>query len=119
MERHPAELAADMRSFYGVSIDQIGHTVSYTEAVLLTRVLLRSPDSWLQSQVADWSHPVTREWTVLSHIYDLLAQVNSKNKPKPYPTPWRDGNKTKLGSKHQSNDEVLAKLKIMNVNLEV
>lgn len=110
-----------MRSFYGVGIYDIGNTVSFTEAVLLVRILMRTPQSWLHAAVAEWSHPVTNEWTVLAQTYDLVAQVNSKqnSKPKPYPTPWRDKSKTKLGANNQPVDVVLAKLKKMNTNLEV
>jgi hypothetical protein len=108
-----------MRSFYGVSIDQIGETVSYAEAVLLTRMLLKNPNSWLLTALAGWEYPVSREWTVAVHTYDLLAQVNSgKGKPKPYPTPWPDRSKTKLGAKHQPAGHVLERLKKMNTNLE-
>jgi hypothetical protein len=110
-----------MRSFYGVSITDIGESVSFVEAVLLTRVLLKNPASWLQAELAGWSHPASHEWAVLAHTYDLVAQVNSKpnSRPKPYPTPWRDKSKTKLGAKHQPTDVVLEKLKKMNTNLEV
>lgn len=52
---------------------------------------------------------------VLAHSYDLTARINSKQKPKPYPTPWENANKTKLGSKKaQSRDSVLNILDRMN-----
>jgi hypothetical protein len=51
----------------------------------------------------------------LSHVYDLLAMVNSKRKPKPYPTPWPDKGTSKLKPKKaQYRSEVLQKLRLMN-----
>jgi len=47
IEEHPAELAYDLRSMCGVSIDDIGVRVSYREAVLLVAVITRNPESWL------------------------------------------------------------------------
>ena len=58
----------------------------------LVAVLLRDPTSWLQTSVNKWDHPITMEWAVQVATYDLLAQVNSKRKPKPYPRPWRNSN---------------------------
>lgn len=90
-------------------------TVSWLEAVYLVSVLMRDPSSWLCAARAEWQFPVSREWTVLAHVYDLTARINSKQKPKPYPTPWENGNKQKLGSKKpQNRDAVLNILERMN-----
>jgi len=83
--------------------------------VLLIATLLTEPDSHLTAAVQEWKNPVSREWIVLTHLYDLLATVNSKNKPKPYPTPWPDQNSSRLGkTKNISSDEVLRRLGTMN-----
>lgn len=115
IQDHPAELAYDFRTRFQLSIDAIGDTVTLREAVLLVAVLLVDPSSWLQAVVNDWKHPVSREWVVLSHVYDLLAAVNSKNKPKPYPTPWLAENTKRVGGrKPQTNQAVLERLEAMN-----
>jgi hypothetical protein len=115
VQDHPAELAYDFRTKFALSIDDIGGTVTLREAVLLVAVLLVDPSSWLQAVVNDWKHPVSREWIVLTHVYDLLAAVNSKNKPKPYPTPWLAENTQRIGGKKpQSNADVLQRLQAMN-----
>lgn len=79
-------------------------------------MLMKSTDSWLMATLSEWDYPVTREWTVLAHVYDLLALVNSgKKKPKPYPAPWPDENTKKLGSrKPQLRSDVLRQLDRMN-----
>lgn len=114
-EAHPAEFAFDFRSRFHISFEQIGVTVSWLEAVYLVAVLLREPTSWLGAARSEWQFPVSREWMVATHTYDLTARVNSKQKPKPYPTPWENGNKQTLGSrKGQTRESVLNVLERMN-----
>lgn len=114
IEEHPSELAYDFRSRFGLSVYEIGNGVTWLEAILLVAVLLRDPTSWIQAAVNDWDFPVSREWIVQAHTYDLLHAVNSKNKPKPYPTPWVPEGTQKLGSKKQTRSNVLDKLERMN-----
>lgn len=114
-EAHPSEFAYDFRSRFNLSFEDIGTKVSYMEAIYLVAVLMRDPSSWLQGAYNGWKHPASMEWIVSTQIYDLLAIVNSKQKPKPYPMPWPDTNKKKLGSnKKQDSRTVLAKLERMN-----
>lgn len=63
--------------------------------------------------MSDWKYPVSREWIVAAHTFDLQAQVNSKKKPKSYPAPWPDTNTTKIGSGKKS-DKVRETLARMN-----
>jgi hypothetical protein len=114
IEEHPAELAYDLRSRFGFGIDEIGNKISLREAVLLVSILRRDPESWLQAAIADWTYPVSREWIVASHTYELLAAVNTKGKSKPYPTPWPQEGTNKIGSKKQATSDVLAQLERMN-----
>lgn len=115
IQDHPAELAYDFRHKFQLSIFDIGGKVSLAEAVLLIATLLTETDSHLTAAVQEWKNPVSREWIVLTHLYDLLAAVNSKNKPKPYPTPWPDKNSSRLGkAKNISSDEVMRRLGTMN-----
>ena len=39
--------------------------------------------------------------------YDLLAQVNSRRKPKPYPRPWPDPNVRSKGKPQKNAREIL------------
>ena len=62
----------------------------------LTLMLLRDPESRLQAAIAEWEHPVSREWILMAETFDLAHAVASKRKPKPLPRPWPDGRK-KIG----------------------
>jgi hypothetical protein len=66
--------------------------------------------------MSEWKYPVSREWIVLSHVFDLLANVNSgKKKPKPYPAPWPEVGVNKLGGKtKQDRKTVIERLRMMN-----
>lgn len=66
--------------------------------------------------MSKWNYPVSREWIVGAHTFDLLANVNSgKKKPKPYPSPWPDPSINRIGSaKKRSDADVRRLLKMMN-----
>jgi hypothetical protein len=114
IEEHPSELAYDFRSRFGVGIQDIGGTVTWHEAILLTAVLLKDPASWTQAVKNGWQYPVSHEWMIARHTYDLIARAHYK-KPKPFPAPWPDADKKTIGSKRpQTRAEVLAKLALMN-----
>lgn len=114
IQDHPAEFAYDFRRKFHLSIDDIGGSVSLRETVLLLAILVREPDSWLQAVLNDWKHPVSREWIVATHTFDLHAAVNSSKRPKPYPTPWVGEGKKRIGSNKQSREDVLRRLEAMN-----
>lgn len=114
IEEHPAEFAYDWRTRFGMGVDAIGHSVTYREACLLLAVLLRDPSSWVQAAEAGWKHPVSREWMVAAHTYDLHARVNSKTKPKPYPNPFPDKDKVRTGRTTKTREEVRQILDWMN-----
>jgi hypothetical protein len=111
---HPAELAYDFRSRFGISYLAIGHEVTYLEAAYLISVLVRIPDSWLSAKIQKWTHPVSHEFIVAAHTWDLLATVNSKKKPKPYPMPWKPAGQVSIGNKNQTRADVINKLNAMN-----
>lgn len=116
IEEHPAELAYDFRTRFNLSFEDIGYSVTFLEAALLVSVLMRSPDSWLQAVKSGWQYPVSREWIVSSHTYDLHALANSGKgkKPKPYPNPFPDKTKVRTGNTRLSRREVIAVLNKMN-----
>jgi hypothetical protein len=88
----------------------IGGSITWLEAVLLVNVVARDPESWLYARMNDWKYPVSREWIVQAHTYDLLYAVNSKKKPKPYPAPWPDPNKKTIGSGRKQSSDIVRKL---------
>jgi hypothetical protein len=114
IEEHASEIAFDFRSQFGLSYLSIGREVTWGEAIRLASRLFSLTDSHLQAAVSGWEYPVSQEWIVLSHVYDLLAAVNSKNKPKPYPTPWKKPKK-KIGNQEPlPRDKVIEALNYMN-----
>ena len=120
IEEHPAELAYDFRSRFALSIESIGESVTYKEAILLVSILLRDPASWTQAAWSGWYYPVTREWIVASHTYELLSSVNSGKgkKPKPYPNPFPSRDSVRTGKTSRSTGEVIEILARMNPKKE-
>lgn len=105
-----------MRSRFGLSMFDIGDGITYLEAVMLVAVLMRDPSSWLCAAWNEWQYPVSREWIVNAHLYDLTAAVNAAKgrKPKPYPNPFPSTEKRRFGKTDKSPDEVKALLARMN-----
>jgi hypothetical protein len=116
IEDYPAALAYDFRTRFQLSIDDIGRGITWREAVLLISVLIRDPASWLQAAWSGWDYPVSREWIVSSHLWDLLASVNSGKgrKPKPYPNPFPSKDQSRSGKTDLPPDEVIKLLARMN-----
>lgn len=114
MATHAAEFAYDFRSRFNIGLNEVGDRITYLEAIYLLSIVLRDTSSWLQAAESGWDYPVSREWIASSHIYDLLAAVNSKKKPKPYPTPWLPDGTQRLGNKKQSRNSVIERLRLMN-----
>lgn len=99
LEDYKHAFTYDFRSRFGLGLDSLGTTVPWSEVVSLVSVLVADPTSWLQTAKNDWQHPISYEWTIHAATYDLLAQVNSKRKPKPWPRPWGTPTKVHKGRK--------------------
>jgi hypothetical protein len=102
VDKHEAELVYDLRKL-GINPAK----VDLDELSLLVDVLIRDPESWTHAALAEWKHPISYEWTVLVATYDLLAQVNSRRRPKPYPRPWPDGNAKTKGTVRKDARDIL------------
>ena len=107
LEDHKAAFVYDFRQRFGLGLNDLGTTVPWVEVVYLVAVLLRDPSSWLQVSKNGWHHPVSFEWATQAATYDLLAQVNSKRKPKPYPRPWPTKNGNRVGTPRRDSREIL------------
>jgi hypothetical protein len=103
LEDYKHAFTYDFRSRFGLGLDSLGTTLPWSEVVSLVSVLMSDPTSWLQTAKNDWQHPISYDWTIAAATYDLLAQVNSKRKPKPWPRPWGDANKVQKGKKIRSD----------------
>lgn len=89
IDKHPAEITADFRSRYSLSIEEAGETYSYKEAIYLTYMLLRDTSSWLFSVEHKWDYPASKEYLLDMALYDLIHAANSKRKPKALKRPFK------------------------------
>lgn len=81
---HRAELAADFRSIYSVSL----WDVHGFELWALIRLLLSKPESSFHAAVAKWQHPLSYEGMYQLDLIDLLLmRWSEKGKFKPVPRP--------------------------------
>jgi len=114
IEDHGPALAYDFRHRFNLSIFDIGTEFTFKEAVYLIGVLIQDPSSWFQASYNKWKYPISREGMVSLDYFDAFAMANSKKKPKPYPRPWPKDGESKIGSKRQRREDVIAKLNKMN-----
>lgn len=103
-------IVADFRTIYGISAYDIGITISYREAISLVGMLRQNPASWLHANEQGWTYPVSSEWIVLKHLFDITARANSEKTPPEYPAPWIRSTKPK----QTERSEVERRLRLMN-----
>lgn len=73
-------------------------------------MLRQNPESRYYANLEGWQYPVSSEWIVLKHIFDLTARANSKEIPPEYPAPWIRTSQPK----QTSREDVEQRLKLMN-----
>ena len=111
LDGHKAAIVYDFRHRFGLSPRDFGTALPWDEVVSLISVLMADPTSWLQTSKNSWTHPITYEWTLAAATYDLLAQVNSKRKPKAWPRPWPDSNLKRVGRPRRDAKDILTRAK--------
>lgn len=111
-ESYPDELVWELHKL-GIDIEDIGddesdseqhreRAVDHVKVDRLLRVATREPSSALFAATHGWDFPASREWIQQADIFDALntliaVTAGSKRTPKPYPRPWPDNNKNRLG----------------------
>ena len=103
LEDYKHAFTYDFRTRFGLGIADLGDKVPWDEVVSLVVILHSDPTSWLQAAKAKWQHPISYEWTLAASTYDLLAQVNSRRKPKQWPRPWGNSDAVRTGSKPRAD----------------
>lgn len=111
LDSHKAAMVYDFRHRFGFGPRDFGAALPWDEVVSLVAVLLSDPTSWLQTSKNKWDHPVDFNWTLTAATYDLLAQVNSKRKPQPWPRPWPTSDRNRIGRARKDARDILAKIK--------
>lgn len=71
--------------------------MTWGEAYRLARTLSADPSTALCAALAGWAHPVTREAMALMDLYDLQHTSKAKRRPRPYPRPWGEKTRRRLG----------------------
>lgn len=80
----------------------VGKSMSWGEALRLTRILTGDPESHVAAALSGWAYPVPRQALVLMDLYDLQHHVawrqggGKGSRPKPYPRPIPDRSKKTL-----------------------
>lgn len=110
-EDYKSAFAYDFRNRFNISYKEIGESVDFDEAFLLIKILIQDPSSWIAASIQNWAYPITHEFLASAATYDLLAHVNSKTKPKPYPRPWDVSNTKTAGSVRRDAKYLLRRAK--------
>lgn len=92
IEEHRAALRFDFRRYFGVSLDDVGLTVPFGEAIDLVNELQREWGSHLSAAIAEWSFPATYgEIVGAMHLETVLNQFRKEgSKPSTVLMPWPD-----------------------------
>jgi hypothetical protein len=99
IKENEVELTSDFRQFYGISLTNIPQTVSYKEAILLIYSLETKTESLYFAKKNKWKYPASKEYLILADLIDVLIASNSSKKNiKPYPRPFKTGNKNVSGT---------------------
>lgn len=114
IEEHPSAFAYDFRHRFNTSVFDVGGSMRWDEAYLLTAQLLKDTDSAVFAACNEWKFPVKREWLVMADLFDLTLRVNAgKRRPKPYPRPFTPGAK-RVGKTKRNFGEIRTILDRMN-----
>lgn len=107
-ESYPDELVWELHQLgldldgNGVIRDARGKAVDHVKVDRLLRVATRETTSHLFAARAGWDYPLSREGIQQADLFDAINQLikvtaGSKQRLKPYPRPWPDTNKNRLG----------------------
>jgi hypothetical protein len=83
--------------------------MGWAEAFRLLRILVEDPSSQVATAINGWDYATTREALTLADLYDAYGAATFK-KPKRYPRPWADKDKTRLGKTSLPQHKVRALL---------
>ena len=87
LDAHRGAFEYDWRARFSLPLSVVGDTMSWGEALRLTRILSQDGSSQVGAAVGGWEYPLSREAQILADTHDAFAAANFK-KPKPYPRPW-------------------------------
>lgn len=94
IDAHRGAFEHDWRARFHVPLADVGETMTWGEALRLTKELVRDTGSHVFAAINEWKHPMSREALVLADLYDAFVHANFK-RAKPYPRPWPDRTKSR------------------------
>jgi hypothetical protein len=95
IDAHRGAFEYDWRTRFNASLDAIGESMTWGEAIRLTRFLTNDTASAVGAAVAELDRPTSREALILMDLYDVYVHIawlkagGKGQRPKPYPRPWR------------------------------
>lgn len=94
VEEHRAALRFDFRDRFHESLDELGVTVRYGEAIDLVEGLLETRGTRVHAAVRDWAYTMTRDQQLMQLLVELYAEVHRDPKKRSTPMslgwPWPD-----------------------------
>lgn len=99
IQQHRPALEYDWRARFHLPLTVVGASMSWGEAIRLTRLLRADSSSQTAAAIEGWDYPISHEALAILDLFDLEHQVNSKKRPKPHPLrPWKStGNAKQMG----------------------
>ena len=98
VDAHRGAFEYDWRARFHLPLTVVGKSMSWGEAVRLSRELSRDWSSAVAAALAGWDYPLSREAIVMADLYDLQHITKAKRRPAPYPRPWKPEQVKKFGT---------------------
>lgn len=118
IDAHRGAFEYDWRTRFHLPLKVVGRSMTWGEAIRLTRALMLDPASAVCAAFNEFDRPTPREALVLMDLYDLYHQIawskagGKGPKPKPYPRPWPASTKRRTGpDKSLTQDQIIAALR--------
>lgn len=97
MDEHRGAFEYDWRTRFRLPLSAVGRSMPWGEAWRLTQILAGDSSSLVASTLAGWPHPFSQTDRILADLFDLQHRSKARKRPDPYPRPWAEGNRKRLG----------------------
>lgn len=94
IDAHRGAFEYDWRARFHLSVESIGRSVGWDEAIRLTKILSADPSSALAAARSGWEYPWPWEAILLADLVDVQVASKSKRRPKSWPRPWKKSDRS-------------------------